>query len=329
MSRNQPPRTGSGVAELPQEQRETLRKAVRLEWITIGFLAISITLVGLVMGQSQAMRTAWFEDMISLIPPIAFLVATRIIRAAPSRKYPYGPHRAISVSHLVGGVALFAMGFFLVYESVMALIQQEKPPIGIMVLFGHDIWSGWLMMVVMALTVVPMVILGRMKLKLAKPLHNKVLYADADMAKADWMTAVATIVGVGGIGIGLWWMDAVAAIVVAASILNDGVSNVRSSVTDLVDTRATTFDDKQAHPLTDEVEEEVRKTGWVAQARARVRDQGHIFHTEMFVVPVEGKTPELAEIEQLREMIRNLDWKFQDVVIAVVPEIDPEQVPAE
>lgn len=54
--------TGSGVrfgqAELPERQVEALRRAVRLEWITIGFLAVTVTLVFLVLGNSQAMKAA-------------------------------------------------------------------------------------------------------------------------------------------------------------------------------------------------------------------------------------------------------------------------------
>ncbi|MGP6174304.1 cation diffusion facilitator family transporter [Corynebacterium sp. A21] len=326
MSRKEPA-LGSGLGQLPAEQRDALRKAIRLEWITIGWVLLTIVLVGLVAGQSQAMRSAWFEDMISLVPPIAFLLAARIIRAAPSRKHPYGPHRAIAVAHQVAGLALFAMGAFLVYESLSALIKMEKPPIGLVVLFGQDIWSGWLMITVMLITSIPMVFIGRYKLKLAQPLHDKVLYADADMAKADWGTAAATIVGVLGIGIGLWWADAVAALVISVSILKDGITNINAAVSGLSDARATRFDNDGPHPLTDEVEELVRAVDWVAQARARVRDQGHLFHTEMFVVPTTGHLPTLTELDELKHKIEALDWKLQDVVIVVVAAIDPQQVP--
>ena len=41
------------------------------------------------------------------------------------------------------------------------------------------------------------------------------LYADAKMNKADWLTATAAMVGVVGIGVGLWWVDAVAAIAIS------------------------------------------------------------------------------------------------------------------
>ena len=39
-------------------------------------------------------------------------------------------------------------------------------------------------------------ILGRMKLRLAHELHDKALYTDADMNKADWETAGAACIGI-------------------------------------------------------------------------------------------------------------------------------------
>ena len=164
-------------------------------------------------------------------------------------------------------------------------------------------------------------------MKLAEKLHDKLLYADADMAKADWGTAIATSVGILGIGIGLWWADAAAALVVSVSIVKDGITNIKAAVTGLSDARATRFDNSAVHPLTEEVEKLARSVGWVADARARVRDQGHIFHTEMFVVPVKGNAPTTEDTAQLAKQIEDLDWKLQDTVVVVVGELDPHQVP--
>src|SRR5690606_27426747 len=50
-----------GRAELPEKQRSVLHRAIRLEWITIAFLAVTVTLVFLVLGNSQAMKAAWIE----------------------------------------------------------------------------------------------------------------------------------------------------------------------------------------------------------------------------------------------------------------------------
>lgn len=59
-----------GRAELPESQAKNLRQAVRIQWFTIGFLVVTITVIYLVMGSSQAMKTAWIEDILSLAPPI-------------------------------------------------------------------------------------------------------------------------------------------------------------------------------------------------------------------------------------------------------------------
>src|SRR5690606_15502330 len=165
---------------------------------------------------------------------------------------------SVGVAHLVAGVALVSMGLFLLIDSAIGLVRAEHPPIGSIHLFGATVWMGWIMIAVLSLTVVPPILLGRAKMELAKQLHNKVLYADADMNKADWMTAVGSMVGVAGIGVGLWWMDATVAIFIASTILLDGVKNMRGAITDLMDTRATTFDEAKPHPLIRKVDSLLR-----------------------------------------------------------------------
>ena len=92
-----------GRTDLPAEQQDALRKAIRWEWFTICYTIVTIALIALVVSGSQAMRTAWIEDMLSLVPQISFLVALLVIRRRPTLKHPYGLHRAMGVGHLVAG----------------------------------------------------------------------------------------------------------------------------------------------------------------------------------------------------------------------------------
>jgi cation diffusion facilitator family transporter len=313
-----------GRTELPEAQRRALQQAVRIEWFTLLFLVVTIAIVYLVMGSSQAMKAAWIEDLLSLIPPIVFLLAVRIVNRPPTEKYPYGYHRAVGVAHVVAGVALFAMGAFLIVDSASGLLAAEHPPIGSIVLFGQPVWLGWLMMAAMALTIPLPIYFGRVKMRLARELHDKVLYADADMNKADWMTAAGSIAGVAGIGAGLWWADSAAALFIAASILWDGVKNIRAAVTDLMDTRATTFDDGRPHPVGAQVDDYLRALPWVERAGSRIRDQGHVFHVESFVVPRAGRLPRLADLMEARDACIDLDWRVQDIVIVPIDDLPDE-----
>ncbi|SDH60665.1 cation diffusion facilitator family transporter [Agrococcus jejuensis] len=318
-------RTASfGATELPERERDLLRRAVRLEWVTLAFLAVTVTLVYLTVGSSQAMRAAFFEDLLSFIPPIAFLVAVRIIRTAPSERFPYGLHRTVGIGHLVSAVALTGMGTFLIVESISTLVAAEHPTVGTVVVLGHVVWLGWLMIGVMALTIVPPIVIGRIKIRLAERLHDKLLYADADMNKADWTTAVGSIVGVTGIGLGIWWLDSAAALFIAVGILRDGLRNLRIAVLDLIDHRATTVDHDRPHPLEERLTQRMRRLAWVSDAGCRVRDQGHVLHAEVFLVARRGRVSQ-RRLDHAARAARSLDWKLQDVVIVPVAEV-PEDV---
>ncbi|WP_372967560.1 cation transporter [Microbacterium sp.] len=310
-----------GRTELPDEQRKALRRAIKWEWFTIGYTSVTIAVIALVVGNSQAMRTAWIEDMLSLIPQIAFLVALIFIRRAPSVKHPYGLHRVMGIGHLVAGVALLAVGLNLAVEAVTGLLAREHPTIGTVQLFGQTIWLGWLMVAVMAVVIVgPVFFYGPAKAKLAPVLHNKLLYADADMAKADWQTTVASIVGVLGVGAGVWWLDGAAALVISLGIVWDGWRNTKTAVIDLMDQRARTYDSAHPHPLAGDVISTMRSRPWVKEAGVRMRDQGQVFHIEAFVVPHRGKVS-LTDTTDLAARITDLDWKVQDVVIIPTEEI--------
>lgn len=304
-----------GRTDLPPQQQTALRKAVRWEVFTIVYTICTITLVAFVVGNSQAMRTAWIEDMLSLIPQFAFLIALIFIRRRPDVEHPYGLHRAMGVGHLVAGVALLAVGLNLAVEAVTGLFAVEHPTIGTVVLFGHTIWLGWLMIGVMLLVVVgPVFMYGPAKARLAPVLHNKILYTDADMAKADWHTNAASIVGVLGIGVGLWWLDGVAALFISLGIIRDGFRNTKSAVVDLMDQRARSYDDGKPHPLAADIVGTLRGLPWVADAAVRMRDQGHVFHVEAFVVPRRHRVS-LKQIDDASEKVAALDWKVQDIVI--------------
>lgn len=179
-----------GNTELPAEQREALRSAQRLQWAWLVVMACVVAAVAVVVGGSQAMKAAWAEDMLSLLPPVAFLLGAKVAVRRPNRRFPYGYHRSVGVGHLVAGIALAAVGLLLVVDSVTTLVKTEHPDIGVVDVFGKPVWLGWLMIGVMTVVSIPPVFFGRRKLKLARVLHDKVLHADAAMNKADWQTGL-------------------------------------------------------------------------------------------------------------------------------------------
>jgi hypothetical protein len=90
--------------ELPPDLQRTLRRARQLEWLTVVYMASAVVLLALVLGSSQAMKTAWIEDLLGLIPPVAFLVAIRFnSRADSTLSVRLSPDRLCSAPVLCPG----------------------------------------------------------------------------------------------------------------------------------------------------------------------------------------------------------------------------------
>jgi cation diffusion facilitator family transporter len=308
--------------ELPPEKDRANRRALRLEWISLGYWVTAIVVLYFALGQSQAMKAAWVEDILALFPPIAFLVASRFRHREPNKRFPWGYHRSITVAYVVATAALFALGLFIVIDSVEKLLSGAHPPIGMVEIFDTQVWGGWVMLAALAYSGLPPVILGRLKQPLAEELHDKVLFADAKMNRADWLTASGAAVGVIGIGLGLWWADSVAAIVIGLDIVHDGQRYLRESLSDLMDEHPKTHDEAKPHPVVEQIRQELASVVWIEESAVRMREHGHLLTGEVWVVASGGETGLTERLEALGERLNAIDWRVHDLALAPVTSLE-------
>ena len=222
-------------AGFPDEIVADVAAARRLTWWNLFWTTTIIIVVGLAMGSSQAMKTAWVEDSLALVPPVAFLIALRWEAKPAQTKFPYAYDRVNSLGFLIAAAALFAVGALLAKEGLTALLKQEHVTIGTVRMLGRDVWLGWLMIAALTYSIIPPFIIARKELRLAKRLKDKLLHTDAEMKKADWQTGIAGILGVAGLGLGYWWADPVAALLISASVIWDGWKALKVATAELVD----------------------------------------------------------------------------------------------
>lgn len=311
--------------DLPAEKRPQMRRAKKLAWLTIGWILTIVVVIYLTMGASQAMRTALVEDLLTMIPPIGFLIATYVEEnRPPSERFPYGHYRLSAIAFLASAVALFGMGLYLLYESVLVLLTREHVTIGVVELFGLPIWLGWLMVAANIYAGVIPFILGRKKTPVARAIHEKTLYASARMDRADWMTAATAAAGIIGIGFGIRWADAVAAGIISLDIARDGYRNLRHAMADLMDEIPTPVGTDEQDPILDRIRERLEQMAWIKEAQVRIREEGHVLTGEAFIVPNE----EMVRVEQLessRREIERLDWRLYDLAVIPVRELPKEE----
>jgi len=306
---------------LPQEQAEARLRAKRLEWATLIAMGTVVVLMGLVTGNSQAMRTAWIEDMLSFVPPVAVLIAMRVEQRAPDARFPFGYYRTVSIAFLCAALALTVFGGLLLFDAVQTLLSRDRPTIGTLRLFGETVWQGWVMIAVLIYSVIPPVLLGRLKEPVAKRLHNKALYADARMNRADWMTGAAAICGVLGIGVGLWWADAAAAALISLDVLRDGLRNLSMAVRDLADEAPRHIDPPEFDPLPRRMRELLERQAWVKEAAVMLREEGDLLTGQVYVVP-RSDADLVARVEQAVRDLQALDWRLYDLAVTPVRRLD-------
>lgn len=306
--------------ELPADLQEQMNKAKKLEWVTLVYLISVVIVMYLTLGNSQAMKAAWLEDILSILPSVAFLIAVKFYDREPTDTFPYGYHRVFSIAFLSGSLALFLMGCFLVIDSSITLITAKHPTIGSMQIWGYQVWMGWLMILALLYSALPAMVLGFKKLPLAKDLHNKILYTDADAQKADYLTAFAAIAGIICVGFGFWWADAVAALFISVSVLYDGITQLKTAVLDLMDRHPVHTATREKDELVSEIQSYVRSWRWVKGAKVRLREHGQVYFGEIYIIP--DSTADLVHnVEQGREMLQNYHWKIHDIAICTVADL--------
>jgi cation diffusion facilitator family transporter len=267
-----------------------------------------VVLMGLVMGSSQAMKTAFIEDLLSIVPSMVLLIALKLERKGPTPLFPMGYDRFHSLAFLVAAVALAAMGATLLIESLITLAMREHITIPTMHLFGQQVWMGWLMIAVLLYSIVPPVILGRMKLPIARRTHDTVLHTDAMMQKADWMTGLAGIAGIVGIGFGFWWADAAAAAIISLSILTDGVTALRIAGAELADGAPRELGSSKIAPDAKALCQELERR-WPG-GDVRLRESGRYLLAEVRDV---APAPEEVDLEEIWPCEPERAWRFSQL----------------
>ena len=306
----------------PAEQWQSRERAREYARRSIVMIAASGVLLYVTTGHSQTMKTAWVTDVLSMIPSMALLAALRLELRPPSERFPYGHFRAISICFLLTATILLTMGVWLFTEAVLKLLHQQRPPIGLSVIFGLRIWTGWLMIAALTVSMFVGIYAGRIKQPIARTLHSKAIEADSATHRNEWMSEGAGIIGIMLVGFGLWWADAVAAALISLQIVQEGHHNLRQVIGDLMDEAPSKLGEHELEDLPRRVKDAAERLPWVCEALVRLREHGHLITGEVFVVPSDH-TELVARIESAVEEFRRLDWRLHSVTIMPVASLDP------
>lgn len=304
------------------ELKAGFKKMYRLSWMALAYQIGVTVLVGFTAGGSQAMKTEWIENALAIIPIAGVLLTRNTEIWQPEKSHPFGHHRSGTIAFVAAAFTLACVGTYLFCDSLINLIRSEYPSIGGITLFGYTFWHGWLMIGVMAFTAVPPMILARSKISVAKLIHDKPLYACADMNRANWLSNGAGVIGLVLVASGFWWGDSLAALVISLDIMRDGYGNVVKSLSDVMDRHPVDLETGQQHPIVGAVETAVRALPFVDDERTLIREHGRYLFAEIFIQPNELMPPATIAGRLVREAVMPLDWRLQHAAIEFTDDLE-------
>jgi cation diffusion facilitator family transporter len=207
----------------PDRFRASLR--VTLVNVTSNLLlTIGQVIVG-ILGHSQALVADGLHTLSDLVADFLVLFALAHGRKGADAEHPYGHERIETAVTMILGVILLAVGTGIAVRAAIKLASAEA-------FVTPSALTLW-----MAIgTLLAKEAMFRYTMHTAQRYDSNMLRASAWHHRSDALSSLIVAAGIGGSLLGLAYLDAVAAIVVAAMIVKVGIELAWHSLRELVDT---------------------------------------------------------------------------------------------
>lgn len=206
------------------EQRHKIVKKVTIIGAVINCLLATSQIIFGVIGQSQALLADGFHTLSDLLSDFVVLFAVRQSSLAADEDHPYGHGRIETLATVLLGFLLVTAGLGIGYRGINSIIYAQQSNPELITLFFA------------ALAIFAKEFLYRYTIKAAKHIHSRLLESNAWHHRSDALSSIVVLVGISSQLLGIPYMDALAAIVVAIMISVMGYRLTSKAFAELIDT---------------------------------------------------------------------------------------------
>ena len=202
-------------------------RATRRVTVIGGVLDLALGIMKIVTGYavaSQALIADGVHSLSDLATDFMVIWAAREASRAPDANHPYGHQRIETLATIMLGIVLIVVALGIAWGAARSALAGSVPTPG----FGA--------LLVAAFSVFSKEAIFRYTMKVAENLDSELLRSNAWHSRSDALSSIVVIVGVAGSIMGYVYLDALAAIVVAAMIVWVGGRMTFRGVQDLIDT---------------------------------------------------------------------------------------------
>jgi len=187
-------------------------------------LGVAKIIVGII-SHSSALVVDGVHSLSDLVTDGLVVVVLRISHQEPDEDHPWGHGRFETVGTVVLGCALIAVAGAMAFESARLLFADTVP-----------LTPEWPALVIAALSILGKEWIFHYTMRVGKAIKSDLIIANAWHSRTDALSSVVVLIGVAGAMMGVWWLDALAALIVSVVVGKIGWEMTWDSVKELVDT---------------------------------------------------------------------------------------------
>lgn len=285
---------------------EYTKTAIRCQIIGIitNVLLFGYKLFAGIVGKSQAMVSDALHTASDVVADFIAIVGLSVAKRKEDRRRPYGYEKVECIATLILGLILIYVAYEIGSKAVIGLwdyfVKGVRDAIPI---------PGRVALIAAFVSIVTKEALYRYVIHYAKTLNSPTLKATAWHHRSDSLSSIGALLGVGGAMLGLAFLDPIASVIICVIVFRVGLSVLRSSLQNLIETAMPYEDELAIYELVmtaDGVETvnelKTRMFGpkyyveiTIGCAPSITLDQGHDI-AEMVHTMIEAKFPEVKHV---------------------------------
>lgn len=288
---------------------DTTRNVSIISAIVNTLLAISKIIIGII-GRSQALVADGLHSVSDVVSDALVVVAAKASQQQPDEQHPYGHQRIETIAVIIIAMILLAIGIGILYPALMELIHQDygKPP-------------TLLALIIAIVSIIANELLFHYCHYKGKQIESDLLISNAWHNRSDALVSLIVVISIIGSFLGLHWLDAVGAGIIALLLIYVSGKMLWNSGNELIDAAV--------EPETGElIEHTIANTpGVVSVHNIRTRKHAqHIFidaHVE--VAPTLSVSEGHHIADSAEHALRDINHNIVDVAIHIDPEDDTHE----
>jgi len=283
---------------------EIQTQAIRVTWVGAiidALLGISKIITGL-LTHSSALVADGIHSISDLATDALVVVMLRLSQQPPDKEHPWGHGRIETLGTVILGCILIAVAGAMAWNSVLNLLSEQPPLI--------PSWPG---LIVALISIAAKEGIYRYSLAVGKRINSDLLIANAWHSRTDALSSIVVFIGIGGSMVGLIWMDALAAVLVAAMVAHIGWGLSWRSIKQLIDT-APPGEELNAIAQTAAAVEGVKA---VHDMKVRYIGTQQALELHILIEPLSTASEGHFIAEQVGEHLRRFNPQLQQLIIHV------------